>query len=407
MQTPKARFGDRTTPPHLFTLILLASISAMNMSIFLPSLPGMAAEFETSYAIINLAVSLYLGCTAVVQLGAGPLADAYGRRPVTLGSLLIFAMASVGCMLATSIEVFLIFRMVQAVVATSMVLSRAIVRDITTERESAAMIGYVTMGMSLVPMFAPALGGMLDHAFGWRITFLFLTAFSLALALLCFFDQGETNRAQGMPFRAQVAQYPELFLARRFWGYALAAAFSSGCFFAFLGGAPYVATEIYGLPSDRVGLLFGIPAMGYFFGNFASARLSTRLGINKMILMGAVLLCFGMAASLLVTYVGSGTAQTFFAFCAFVGFGNGMLLPNASAGILSVRPHLAGTAAGVGSAIMIGGGAALSALAGTVLQGSSDSTPLQWIMLISAILSVGSILWVLKREKVLDMDQTP
>ncbi|WP_298359244.1 multidrug effflux MFS transporter [uncultured Litoreibacter sp.] len=393
------KFLDRTTPPHIFTLVLLAGVSAMNMSIFLPSLPAMTREFGTSYGVMQLSVSLYLACTALTQLFVGPISDKFGRRPVILAAIGIFILATIGCMTATSIEVFLIFRMVQATVAVAMVVSRAIVRDMFSQEQSAAMIGYVTMGMSLVPMFAPAIGGLLDEAFGWRATFLFLILFGMALGTLCYFDQGETNRSGGMGFKAQLAEYPELFTSRRFWGYALAAAFSSGAFFAFLGGAPYVATEVYGMPSTAVGIFFGVPAVGYFFGNYISARLSVQIGIDRMIVIGGSILTLGMALSLLLTFAGFGSAYLFFGFCTFVGIGNGMVLPNASAGLLSVRPHLAGTASGVGSAIMIGGGAALSALAGTLLQLGGGSYPLQWIMLISSVGCLAAIFYVKQRAK--------
>jgi DHA1 family bicyclomycin/chloramphenicol resistance-like MFS transporter len=376
----------------------MAGVSAMNMSIFLPSLPAMTVEFDTTYAVMQLSVSMYLAFTALVQIFAGPLADRFGRRPVMLWALLIFVLATIGCLLSTTIELFLFFRMVQSTVAVAMVLSRAIVRDIVPEKESAAMIGYVTMGMSLVPMMAPAVGGFLQGAFGWQATFIFLIAFGLALGALCWADQGETNRDGGMSFAAQVSEYPELFTSRRFWGYAMAATFSTGAFFAFLGGAPYVATHVFELDPTRTGFLFGVPPVGYFFGNYLSGRYSVRLGVNRMILAGTLILVFGMTGSLIVSYAGYGSAIMFFGFCTFVGLGNGMVLPNATAGLLAVRPHLAGTASGVGGAVMIGGGAALSQLAGVALTAGEGSYPLQWIMLGSVLMSLICILYVMRRE---------
>ena len=397
--SPEVRFLDRTTPPHLLTLVIMASVSAMNMSIFLPSLPAMTKDLGTSYSVMQLSISLYLAVTALVQIFAGPLADKYGRRPVMLWAIVIFLAATFGCMMATTIEVFLFFRMVQAAVAVAMVLSRAIIRDIVPASESAAMIGYVTMGMSLVPMFAPAVGGFLQDAVGWRATFLFLIGFGAFLGVLCWFDQGETNRSGGMSFRAQFAEYPELFTSRRFWGYALAAAFASGSFFAFLGGAPYVATNVFGLNPTETGFLFGIPPFGYFFGNYLSGRYSVKIGINRMILIGAFILVAGMSASLLISYAGYGSAVMFFSFCTTVGLGNGMVLPNATAGLLAVRPALAGTASGVGGAVMIGGGAGLSQLAGVVLTAGEGSYPLQWIMWASAVASLFCIFYVMRREQ--------
>ncbi len=396
---PTVRFLDRSTPPHILTLILLAGVSAMSMSVFLPSLPRMTEEFATEYGVMQLAVSLYLACTAVIQVFVGPLSDKFGRRPVVLGSLAIFVLASVGCYFSTTIEVFLTFRMLQAAVAVGMVTSRAIVRDMVPQDEAASMIGYVTMGMALVPMFAPMIGGVLDQFFGWRAVFLFMIAFGALLGWLCYKDQGETIQSAGLSFRDQFRQYPELFTSRRFWGYVFAAAFASGAFFAFLGGAPFVATEVYGASPASAGIFFGIPALGYATGNFISGRFSVRIGIDRMIVAGTILLSFGMALSVITSYAGLGSLYQFFGFCIFVGLGNGLVLPNATAGMLSVRPHLAGTASGIGSAIMIGGGAALSASSGAMLTDTSGSLPLQWIMLITSLFSMASIFYVLIRAR--------
>jgi DHA1 family bicyclomycin/chloramphenicol resistance-like MFS transporter len=401
MSSPTAvRFLDRTTPPHIMTLVLLAGIGAMNMSAFLPSLPAMSAYFDTPYSVMQLSVSLYLAMTGVLQLLIGPLADRYGRRPVVLWALALFVVATVGCILAPTVEIFLAFRMMQGVVAAGFVLSRAIVRDIHPQNEAASMIGYVTMGMSLVPMVAPMIGGALDKAFGWQATFVFLAVSGVLIWLLAWADQGETvPKGRSTSFRQQVRDYPELLKSYRFWGYVFAAAFASGVFFAFLGGAPYVASEVYGLDAFWAGVGFGVPAIGYAIGNFLSGRFSVRTGINRMILFGTLTTSAGLVAAVVITALGYGSPLVFFGFCTFVGLGNGMVVPNAAAGMLSVRPHLAGTASGLGSAIQIGGGAALSVLAGIVLLWGTTSLPLQLLMLTTSLLSLGSILFVIRRER--------
>ncbi len=399
---PRARFLDRATPPHIITLVLLAGVSALSMSVFLPSLPQMTEDFATEYAVMQLSISLYLAFTALIQLISGPISDRLGRRPVSIAAMLIFALASLGCYAAQTIETFLIFRMIQTAVATGMVLSRAIVRDMVPMEQAASMIGYVTMGMSLMPMFAPTIGGLLDEHFGWRSIFLFTFLTGVGLAALLWFDQGETNHAQSSSFRAQIAQYPELFRSHRFWGYALTAAFSSGAFFAFLGGSPYVASNVYELPPTTSRYLFGLPAVGYLIGNLISGRYSTRFGIDPMIMTGVLVLITGMAAPVIITLAGYGSATVFFGFCVFLGLGNGMVLPNATAGMLSVRPHLAGTASGIGGAIMIGGGAALAALAGTLLEQFPGAYPLQIVMLLSALASLAAILYTTRRARRLE-----
>ncbi|WP_090203729.1 multidrug effflux MFS transporter [Yoonia litorea] len=396
---PMVRFLDRTTPPHILTLVLITGLSALSMSIFLPSLTAMTDYFQTDYAIMQIALSGYLAATAILQVFIGPISDRYGRRVMVLGSIAIFVVATLGAMLATTIEVFLFFRILQAAVATSMALGRAIVRDIVPQDEAASMIGYVTMGMAIVPMVGPMIGGGLEQAFGWQATFLFLAMAGLATLSLVFVDLGETVQGEGTSFRDQFKTYPELLSSPRFWGYVLCSAFASGGFFALLGGTSFVADSIFGLSPLWSGIALGTPAIGYAFGNFLSGRFSVRYGINRMAIVGSLVLIFGMGSSLLLTLSGVSHPLAFFGFCVFLGTGNGIVLPNVMAGSISVRPHLAGTASGLGGAIMIGGGAALSQLAGAVLTVETGTLPLQIIMFATSILSLLSVLFVIWREK--------
>ncbi|WP_090159222.1 multidrug effflux MFS transporter [Loktanella sp. DSM 29012] len=396
---PSARFLDRRTPPHIFTLTLLAGVSALNMSIFLPSLTRMAADFGTDYATMQFAVSGYLAATAVMQILVGPLSDRFGRRKIVLTSITIFIAATLGAYLAPTIQLFLMFRILQAAVATGIVLSRAIVRDMFGAEQSASMIGYVTMGMALIPMIGPTVGGALDQAFGWHASFIFLMGAGVFLWLLCYFDQGETVRGGGTGFAEQLTSYPALLTAPRFWGYALCTAFASGSFFAFLGGASYVADRIYGLSAFQTGIALGAPAIGYAVGNGISGRYSVRVGINRMVLIGCLISAFGMGLSLILGLVTVIPAGLLFGLCSLLGLGNGMTLPNATAGLLSVRPNLAGTASGLGGALMIGGGAALSQLAGVLLARGTTAMPLQALMLVSALLAIAAIMFVMVREK--------
>jgi DHA1 family bicyclomycin/chloramphenicol resistance-like MFS transporter len=397
------KFLNRTTPPHVITLVLLAGLSALTMNIFLPSLPGMAKWFEVPYALMQLSVALYLALSAALQIVIGPISDRYGRRKVVLGSLVLFLLATVGTLLAPNAETFLFFRMAQAVIAAGMVLSRAIVRDMVPDAEAASMIGYVTMGMSLVPMIGPAIGGYLDAAFGWQANFALLLLVGLGVTALVWVDLGETATLKDTSFAAQVRQYPGLLASRRFWGYCMAAAFSSGCFFAYLGGAPYVGTEVFALSSQEIGLLFALTAIGYLIGNFLAGRYSVRLGLNRMILLGTLTTTAGLTVLTLLTLAGLSGPIVFFALTIPMGIGNGLALPNANAGILSVRPELAGTASGLGGAIMIGGGAGLAALAGWLLGPGSSEMPLILLMLISSVGSVVSILLVIRRARALGL----
>ncbi|MEJ6478892.1 MAG: DHA1 family bicyclomycin/chloramphenicol resistance-like MFS transporter [Paracoccaceae bacterium] len=400
---PLVRFLDRTSPPHIFTLIMIAGISALNMSIFLPSLNGMARYFDTDYAIMQIALSGYLAATALLQLVIGPISDRYGRRVITLISLAVFVFATIGALLSTNIEAFLFFRMMQAIVAAGLVLSRAVVRDMVPQNQAASMIGYVTMGMALVPMFGPMIGGLLDQLYDWHATFVFLAIAGTGVFLLTWFDQGETIKGGGVSFADQLRGYPELLRSPRFWGYALCAAFASGAFFALLGGASFIAGEVFGLSPLWSGVALGAPAIGYAVGNYISGNYSVRFGVNAMATYGSIILIIGMGASLVITLLGFSHPLLFFGFCTMLGLGNGVALPNTMAGLLSVRPHLAGTASGLGGALMVAGGAALAQFAGGMLNVETGTLPLQWLMFATAVAALLSVLFVTWRERALGL----
>ncbi|MGX9349647.1 multidrug effflux MFS transporter [Shimia sp. W99] len=396
---PRGQFLDRSTPPNIFTLILLAGISALSMNIFLPSLPSMTAHFDTEYSVMQLSVAVYLGVNAVLQILVGPISDQLGRRPVILGGMVLFLLATLGCIFATNVTLFLTFRMMQAAVVVAMVLSRAVVRDMVPADEAASMIGYVTMGMTIVPMLGPVFGGLLDQAFGWQASFWLLFAVGLLILVLTWADLGETKQSSGLSLARQFREYPELLTSPRFWGYSLASGLSSGAFFAYLGGAPFVATDIYGLSPALMGLYFGAPAVGYFIGNYLSGRFSVRFGINRMVVAGCAIAAAGIGVLILIVFAGAGSAELFFGMMTFVGLGNGLTIPNATSGALSVRPHLAGTASGLSGSIMIGGGAGLSALAGALLVPGSGPLPLLWIMFATSFAGFLTILAVIRRER--------
>ena len=369
------------------------------MNVFLPSLPGMAEHYQVEYRLMALSVPLYLAVNAIIQILIGPISDKVGRRPVILVGIVLFLLATVGCILSPTAEIFLLFRMAQAVSAVAMVLSRAAVRDLYDQDKAASMIGYVTMGMAVVPMVGPAIGGVLDQAFGWTANFWLLLVLATIILAFSYLDFGETAHKSGKTLVAQFQEYPELLRSPRFWGYSLASGLSSGSFFAYLGGAPFVGTEIYGLTTAELGLYFASPAIGYFAGNFMSGRYSTRFGINRMVFWGCWINGVGVALSLILAFAGLDTVYSFFGFMTLVGLGNGMAIPNSTAGALSVRPHLAGTAAGLSGAMMLGVGAGLSALAGWLLVPGSTAVPLLLIMQATAAFGLLSILLVIKRER--------
>ena len=236
-------------------------------------------------------------------------------------------------------------------------------------------------------MFAPAAGGLLDEVFGWQATFVFLGLLGLFTFILTWFDMGETAPKTDNSVFQQFKEYPVLFKSPRFWAHSLTLAFTSGSYFAYLGGGPFVGAVVYGLTPVELGFAFAAPAVGYAAGNFVAGRYSIRLGVSRMVNLGILTVAGGLGGVIFLFIIGIDGEWVFFAAMVFVGLGNGMTIPNATSAMLSVRPHLAGSASGLGGALMIGGGAILSAYAGSLLNEGSGALPLLWLMLASSIIS--------------------
>ena len=378
----------RPAAPGLPILIALTAVSALSLNLFLPSLPGMAADFGVDYATVQLSVSAYLAASAVVQFAVGPISDRLGRRPVMLGAIVIFLLASLGCLLAPGIGVFLGCRIVQSAISTGMVLPRAVIRDTAPPDRAASRIGYVMTGMSVVPMIAPAIGGLLDASFGWRASFGLLTGLGAVVLGWSWLSLAETAPRGGIGFRAQMAASPALLRSGLYWAYVGAATFASGTFYAYLGGAAFVGSTVFHMPARTLGWWFMAPSLGYFVGNFIAGRWSARVGLDRMVRIGATVTLAGMGGAFLLTLAGLAAPLTFFGGVAAASLGNGICLPNANAGMMSVRPQIAGTAAGIGAALMVAGGAVLAMIAGLLLVPGAGSGVLLALMAASALASL-------------------
>lgn len=390
------------TPPRLLTLILLAGFSPLSLNMFLPALASIADELATDYATVSWSVSGYLAITAVIQLIIGPLSDRIGRRPVLLGAVALFAIASVGCVLAPDIETFIVFRMLQGGMTAGYTLSLAVVRDTRSEREAVSLIGYIGMSMALAPMLGPMVGGVLDTVFGWRAIFVFYSAGGALLLLICWFDLGETRPdvhgdASGpAPTRASLLKEP------LFWAFSLCGMFSVGAFFVFLTGAPLVAKAEFGVTTAELGVYIGTITLGFMVGGFIAGRVGARYDTSTMMIAGRVVACLGLAGGLVLFVSGVHSPLFYFGSTVFAGLGNGITMPASNTGAMSVRPELAGSAAGLNGALIVAGGAVLTAITGNLVTASNGALTLLVLMLFVCIAGLCFALWAarLKRQLV-------
>ncbi len=382
------------SPPRLLTLVLLTALSVLSLNMFLPSLPNIAKDLDADYALASLAIAGYLATTAVLQLVMGPLSDRFGRRPVLLAGLAIFVLASLGCALATDIWTFLAFRILQGAIISGAALSRAVIRDMMPPREAASLMGYVGMAMAVAPMLGPLLGGALDELFGWRANFIAFLAMGVAILGLCWVDLGETNKTPSETFMKQFRSYPELFRSRRFWGYAVCMMFSTAAFYSFLAGAPLLAEALFGMSPAALGFCLGTITAGFAVGSYLSGRYAKRYSLAVMMIAGRVVACAGLLAGLALFFAGFVHPLSLFGATIFVGLGNGLTIPGSNVGALSVRPQLAGSAAGLSGALTVAAGAVLTSFTGAVIDAANGAYVLLGLMLLNTVLALLAALHV-------------
>ena len=398
-----------TTPPHLWTLILLTGNSVLTINMFLPSLPHMARDFGVSYAVMSLSVGAFLLMTTVTQLLIGPLSDRYGRRPVILIGMAIYAVASVICAMTHDITVFLIARMFQSASSTGTALSRAVVRDMYDDREAASKMATVAMIMAVAPMLGPSIGGFIDTAFGWRSIFVLYALAGLALFVISWADLGETHHDRSTTFGAQFREYPILFASRRFWGYAFCVAFSVSTFHIFVSGAPLVVAAAFGMGPAELGLYMGTITLGFIIGSAISSRISRRFALATMMIAGRSIAAVGLGAAALVIMMGHLSVPLFFGAMVISGIGNGLTAPSANAGTMSIRPQVAGSASGLSSALVVLVGAFTTTITGYAVTEANGAAMLPVLMAVASVIGLGAALSVryFDRQEALGLRPNP
>ncbi len=399
-------FADPASPPvrrpPVLALIAISALSPFAINAVVPSIPAIETAFGASYSRVQLIVALFLASVALSQILIGPLSDRFGRRPVLLCGFALFIVASVAAPFASSVDMLIAIRVVQgASGCVGIVLGRAIVRDLFDRSQAASMLGYVTMGLAMAPMLAPLIGGVFQDLVGWTAIFWFMAVFGAACLAVTWAYVPETNLHPTARFSvgSLFSDFSRLLKIPDFLLFSVSGSLTSGVFFAFLGGTPYVAEHILELNASTYGLWFGVVALGYAGGSFLTGRFTERLGIAKMILIGSVLGLLAVLVPPILFMAGLRGAPPLFLPMVVLGLANGIALPNAVSGAISVRPEIAGAASGLSGAMQIGTGALLSAVAGAALTGATNAFPMFAIMLAAAVLALLCAIGIYRRNR--------
>lgn len=386
--------------PQSSAVVLLSVLCAMSaaaplaMHMIMPSLPGLQEVFETDYGTVQLSLTLYMVAFAVAQLIVGPLSDRYGRRPVVLAGMMVYLAGGAICMVAPNIEVLVAGRILQASGGCAgYALARSIVRDVYDRDRAASMIAYVTVAMALSPMIGPLIGGYLDVWFGWRSTFAFTLVIGGLITLGIFLGLRETHTERGTVTSAgdMLRSFGHLLSRRTFLGYALSMSVLTGAWFSFLGSAPYVVITLMEREPSSYGLYFMLIAGTFMAGNTIAGRISSRLGIDRMVRIGISLVLLGGAIQAAIVVAGTLTPATFFGPMTIMSIGFGFTIPNAIAGAVSVDPSRAGSASGLVGFLQMGIGAVMAAAVGAML--TDTAVPMVVTMVSMMVLAGAIFLW--------------
>jgi DHA1 family bicyclomycin/chloramphenicol resistance-like MFS transporter len=371
---------------HLRTTLILGALSAiapLSIDMYLPSLPALERHFGAYAAAGEHTVAAFFIGLAIGQLFYGPVADRYGRKPPLLFGLACFTLASAGCALAGSIGNLVLLRFLQALSGCAgMVVSRAVVRDLFDHQESARMFSLLMLIMGVAPILAPLAGGYLLVWSGWRAIFWVLAAFGAACVVAVAMRLPETIPPSAPRPRLKFAlvEYLSLLRDRRFLGYTLSGGFAQAGMFAYISGSPFVFIDLYGVPAEHYGWLFGINAVGiiggaqvnrHLLGRFDPDRLLARANIANAS-CGVLLLLMAWTHALGLP----GLLVPLFLYIAALGF----TFPNASAGAMAPFPERAGSASALLGGLQFG----VAALASVAVSALHDGTAMPMAGVIAA-----------------------
>jgi MFS transporter, DHA1 family, multidrug resistance protein len=384
---------------HLALLLgLITAVGPFAIDSYLPALPTLGASLHASPAAVQMSLTVFFMIIGVCQLFYGPISDVFGRKPPIYAGLAIFAVASVGCALAPTIEVLIGFRALQAFGACAgMVIPRAIVRDLYTGHEAAKLMALLMLVMSVSPILAPLAGSLVISLWSWREVFAALAVVAVACLVMTVVQLPETHPAErrlGKTLGSAFGSYGALLRDPVFTGLSVVSGFGLATFFVFIGSAPFVYIEHYGLTPTQFSLGFAVNAASFFAMSQLTASLSARFGLAPVI-RWSVMAVAAVMVLLAVTTLWVDSLALMMTLL-FVGFGFlGLLLP--AAGVLSLEDH--GAVAGSASALLGAIQMITAAVSMTLVGVYADHTPAPMLIGIAlcAVAALLTVIWTLSR----------
>ena len=358
--------------------LILGAQTAMGplaIDTYLPALPTITREFNTSAAAVQLSLSVYFIGIALGQAVYGPLSDRHGRRPPLFVGLALFVAGSLGCALAPNVGTLVVFRFVQALGGCApLVIPRAVVRDLFDERDSVRMLSVLMLVMGLAPILAPLAGGQMLEYLGWRSIFWAYAAYGGVVLLVAAFGLEESlpvDRRTRQPLAAVLRTYGRLLSDWRYMGYVLSGGLVFAGLLAYISGSPFIFIELYRISPQRFGLFFGSNAIGIIAASQVNRFLVHRYTARQILQAILWITLTSSAGLLLGAYTNyAGLAGIVIPLWFFIAM-HGIVSPNTTALAMGPYGNVAGSASALMGTIQFGLGAAAGSLIGIFADGTA------------------------------------
>ena len=275
-----------SAPLWLLTLITFSGTLAMH--IFVPALPEAARDLGASVGGMQLTVSVYILGLAVGQLAYGPLSDRFGRRPVLMAGLVLYALAGLAAAFAPDVHSLIVARLLQALGGCAgLVIGRAIVRDTALPQEAARRMAMMNLMVAIGPGAAPIVGGALASSLGWRSIFFALALLGIVNLLFSWRLLPESKApATTAGYSGLARNYGRLLVSPAFLGFAVGGGCATTSMYAFIGASPFIFAHQLNRPTYEVGIYPAIVLAGVWIGSVAATRLIPRLPIDRLAVVG-------------------------------------------------------------------------------------------------------------------------
>jgi DHA1 family bicyclomycin/chloramphenicol resistance-like MFS transporter len=329
---------------------IIGSIGTFSLHVLLPALPAIAAAMRVPAHAAQLLISLSILSIALGNLMVAPLSDRYGRRRTVLVSLGLFVIGSAAGIVAPTLDLLVLSRVLQAFGGgAAMSVMRATILDHFGPARAASALAATATAILIAPMLAPTLGGFVLELLDWRAVFALSGVLGFGVFLFASRNLRDARRADRSagPSLHYWSSFRRLLSSREYLAFLVFGSCTVSMIYTFVTGAPYVAIDILGVSPARFGLLLFFPAVASFAGFLVAARMTGRLGGQKMMRMGAMIAFAGTLSMAVLALAGVWHPLALFIPGMLIGFANAIAAPSSTIGAISRDPSIAGAASGL------------------------------------------------------------